>query len=150
MITGGCQCGAVRYAYDSTPEYPHICHCRMCQKAVGNYFAAFTACRRDGFRWTRGAPASFRSSTVATRGFCRDCGAPLFFAYDGSDYLGITIGSLDDPAVVTPDRQFGVESRQPAFAILHGLPEGRTEDDMTPERAAKMRSFQHPDGGEPA
>jgi hypothetical protein len=36
--TGGCQCGAVRYRIEGELEYPHLCHCRMCQKAAGNYF----------------------------------------------------------------------------------------------------------------
>ncbi len=29
-ITGGCQCGAVRYAlHVDRVEKPHVCHCRM-------------------------------------------------------------------------------------------------------------------------
>ena len=39
MMTGGCQCGAVRYELYSEPTEPSICHCRMCQKAFGNYIA---------------------------------------------------------------------------------------------------------------
>ena len=39
--TGGCQCGAVRYALLAEPYDPHICHCRMCQKAFGGPFAPF-------------------------------------------------------------------------------------------------------------
>ncbi len=38
-ITGGCQCGAIRYALHDAPTGASICHCRMCQKAFGNYFA---------------------------------------------------------------------------------------------------------------
>src|SRR5215475_8929725 len=38
LHTGGCQCGAVRYALYGQPTNPHVCHCRMCQKAFGNYF----------------------------------------------------------------------------------------------------------------
>ena len=41
--TGGCQCGAVRYALYAEPTNPHVCHCRMCQKAFGNVFAASPA-----------------------------------------------------------------------------------------------------------
>ena len=41
LHTGGCQCGAVRYALYAEPTNPHVCHCRMCQKASGGYFGAF-------------------------------------------------------------------------------------------------------------
>ena len=38
--SGGCQCGAIRYKIAGELGYPHICHCRMCQKASGNLFMA--------------------------------------------------------------------------------------------------------------
>ena len=38
--SGGCQCGAVRYHVTAVLDTSHICHCRMCQKAAGNFFAA--------------------------------------------------------------------------------------------------------------
>ena len=53
-MTGGCQCGAVRYALHEPPNDPHICHCRMCQKAFGNFFAALTGVALDKFEMTRG------------------------------------------------------------------------------------------------
>jgi hypothetical protein len=34
-ITGGCQCGAVRYRIEGDLGRASICHCRMCQKAFG-------------------------------------------------------------------------------------------------------------------
>ena len=83
VLTGGCQCGAVRYALFATPERTGICHCRMCQKAVGGPFSAWANVRMENFAWTRGAPGTFRSSSAAERGFCPRCGTPLYFAYVG-------------------------------------------------------------------
>jgi hypothetical protein len=60
-ITGGCQCGAVRYRITAPFENAHICHCRMCQKAFGNYFAPSSARRR---RVSSGRRASRPSSEV--------------------------------------------------------------------------------------
>ena len=37
-LTGGCQCGRVRYALSVVPDDVSVCHCRMCQKAVGGPF----------------------------------------------------------------------------------------------------------------
>ncbi|NKF31225.1 GFA family protein, partial [Pseudomonas sp. BGM005] len=77
--TGGCQCGAVRYRARGELGYPHICHCRMCQKAAGNYFLPLAAAKRQDFELTRGGPKWFRSSDLVRRGFCGDCGTPLFY-----------------------------------------------------------------------
>ncbi len=110
--TGGCQCGAVRYAFLSAPEKSHVCHCRMCQKAVGNVFATLVGAPKTNIRWTSREPSYFASSSLAKRGFCEKCGTPLTFAYDKPDaHLFVTTGSLDDPAMVPIERQFGVESR---------------------------------------
>ncbi|MGH6855101.1 MAG: GFA family protein [Aestuariivirga sp.] len=147
---GGCQCGAVRYAISGAFENPHICHCRMCQKAFGNYFAALVGAKKKDFQWTRGRPGIFRSSSVVERCFCRDCGTPLSIADNHSDRIAISIGSLDDPGAVTPAHQYGIESRLPAFEHLHGLEGSRTEDDVPPEMMVKLKSLQHPDGEEQA
>ena len=40
-LTGGCQCGAVRYRLTAWPTGENVCHCRMCQKASGGPFMAF-------------------------------------------------------------------------------------------------------------
>ena len=55
------------------------------------------------------------------------------------------IGSLDHPEAVTPEKQFGVESRLPAFFLLHDLPGMRTEDFFPSEKMAELASRQHPD-----
>jgi hypothetical protein len=144
-ITGGCQCGAVRYAITGPLTNPHICHCRMCQKAFGNYFAALVCTDRRHFSWTRGKPAIFESSANVERGFCANCGTPLSFAYKDGNLMDVSIGSLDDPASVTPENQYGAESRLPAFENLHLLPSSRSEDTIPPEALARLKSRQHPD-----
>ena len=45
-VSGGCQCGAVRYHATEMLDNSHICHCRMCQKAAGNIFIALVAAPR--------------------------------------------------------------------------------------------------------
>ncbi|MCW5696094.1 MAG: GFA family protein [Bauldia sp.] len=145
-ITGGCQCGAVRYALHEPPGNPHICHCRMCQKAFGSFFAPLAGVPREAFEITRGEMAIFRSSDQAERGFCAACGTPLSFRYLTSKRIAISLGSLDDPAAVKPAHQYGIEARMPWFAELAALP-GETTEDSDPKLAAdiKSTSHQHPD-----
>src|SRR6187431_2983431 len=97
-LTGGCQCGAVRYTLHEPPSGPHICHCRMCQKAFGSFFAPLTGVAEAKFELTRGALSTFKSSDQVERGFCKDCGTPLTFRYVASPRIAVSIGSLDDPA----------------------------------------------------
>jgi hypothetical protein len=145
LHAGGCQCGAVRYALYAEPSNPHVCHCRMCQKASGGYFGAFAGVALADLAWERGTPGVFKSSQLAERGFCRDCGTPLSFRYVDRDRISVSLGSLDDPARVVPAKQFGLESRLPFVAAIAGLPGTRTEDDVPPERLAQYKSRQHPD-----
>ena len=149
IYTGGCQCGAVRYRAEGTLSDPHICHCRMCQKAAGNYFMPLANVARDSFDITRGQPSWFRSSHLVRRGFCSHCGTPLFYDMPDADFINITLGSLDDPDDVSPVYQAGVESRVLWFSRLAGLPERETDDgsevSATRHLIVLETNCQHPD-----
>src|SRR5215207_9864947 len=125
VLAGGCQCGAVRYALYAVPSEPSICHCRMCQKAFGNYFAPLAGVPMADLAWTKGEPGVFKSSELVERGFCRNCGTPLFFRYVVRDRISVSIGSLDEPGRVKPVNQYGIESRLPAFFAVAALPRRR-------------------------
>jgi hypothetical protein len=112
VATGGCQCGAIRYAFYAPLEKIHVCHCRMCQRATGGLFAALAGGTPDNFAWTRGAPSFFASSNLAQRGFCEKCGTPLSFQYHSPGArIYATIGSLDEPGKAPIEVQYGIESR---------------------------------------
>lgn len=148
-ITGGCQCGAVRYRVDGALTDPHICHCRMCQKAAGNYFMPLASAKRDRLHITRGEISWFRSSEPVRRGFCNHCGTPLIFDPLTSDHYSVTLGSLDRPDLHRPLKQFGTEAVMPWFADLPGLEAHETGadgemDDGEVEEIAQS-NYQHPD-----
>jgi hypothetical protein len=122
-----------------------ICHCRMCQKAFGSWGAALVSVPEARLTWTRGKPGEFRSSAIVARGFCRDCGTPLYMKEDGFPDYEMAIGSLDNPELAPPSTQVGIESELSWFGTLASLPRKRTEDDRTPEDLKKLKSLQHPD-----
>lgn len=108
-------------------ENAHACHCRMCQRAVGGAFVLLAGGKKENFAWTKGAPGFFRSSNVATRGFCQACGTPLSFAYDMANArIYVTIGSLDAPGEAGIMTHYGVESRLPWVRFCEGVPEEKT------------------------
>ncbi len=144
--TGGCQCGALRYRIAGPLGDASICHCRMCQKAFGAWGAALVSVPHDQFKWTRGIPGVFRSSSIVDRGFCAACGTPMFMREDGDPNIELAIGTLDDPADIPAlSRQSAVESRLPWFSTMHNLPEERVSDYRTAEDIEKLKSRQHPD-----
>lgn len=145
LHTGGCQCGAVRYALMAEPTRNHVCHCRMCQKAVGGPFAAFAGIKPGDFEWTRGTPAVYASSTLAIRHFCAACGTPLTFRYVERDWMNVTMGSLDDANAAAPALQFGMELRVPWLPHVGMLPGTTTEQMVPAEAMARLASLQHPD-----
>jgi len=146
-ITGGCQCGAVRYALLEQPDNPHICHCRMCQKAFGSFFAPLTGVPPESFKVTRGSLSTFRSSDPVERGFCRDCGTPLTIHTIGSNRISVSIGSLDEPEKIEPTRQYGIEGRLSWFGRLPSLPGDKTTEEESPDETARIAAsnHQHPD-----
>ena len=145
-FSGGCQCGAVRYRIEGPMGSAGICHCRMCQKAFGSWGAALVTVPIKNLIWTRGQPTEFHSSPIVARGFCKNCGTPLYMQEQGSPDYDIAIGTLDDAnAVDAFANQVGVESKVSWFDTLHALPQKTTSNDRTPEDLAKLVSRQHPD-----
>lgn len=137
--TGGCQCGAVRYALTTEPTDLSLCHCRMCQKASGGPYMVFGRVPLDSLTWTRGSLSVFASSDLVNRGFCSNCGTPLTFRWR-SDAISITLGSLDDPGPFAPTERVGAEAVLPWSEHIAGLSPRPTE-----LGAAALVNHQHPD-----
>lgn len=147
-LTGGCQCGAVRFAVTAQPEGVHVCHCRMCQKAVGGPFTVICPVQKTDFHVTRGEIAWFQSSALAQRGFCRDCGTPMIFDYPWAADIGVLAGAFDHPELVPPQVQYGNESRVPWYNHLNELPGDKPTYSVDPEGRLpriKATNRQHPD-----
>jgi hypothetical protein len=144
VYSGGCQCGAVRFRVEGALSDASVCHCRMCQKASGNFYLPLVSVRGAKLEWTRGEPKKFRSSNFAFRGFCGECGTPL--TYEAPDGIALAIGAFDDPSGLAPIIQWGIESKLP---YVDHVPELPGEDTMADQEAADflatLVSYQHPD-----
>ena len=147
QVSGGCQCGAVRYHSPKMLDNAHLCHCRMCQKAVGNIFAALVAAPDDAVVWTRGTPAVWRSSEHVERGFCANCGTPLFYHDVTNGRTNLTIGSLDNPDDFKPHGHDGIEAQVSWFGDILSIEPGADTDTGVEDWAAAIKATnrQHPD-----
>ncbi|HRN88704.1 GFA family protein [Hyphomicrobium sp.] len=141
--SGGCQCGAVRFRVDGALGDASVCHCRMCQKAFGGFYAPLVSVSHATLTWTRGSPKKFQSSNIVTRGFCADCGTPL--TYEAPDGIALAIGAFDKPQEFAPVVQWGVEGKLPYVDHVHALPEKHSLADPNASFLADVISNQHPD-----
>ena len=143
-LTGGCQCGAIRFRVSAPPRHASICHCRMCQKATGGLFGPYASFSAVALTWTRGRRKTFRSSDAIARGFCGDCGTPLTFEY-GDHSIGLAIGAFDEPSAIRPVEQLASREQIPWFADLAGLPVHPEDEPRAAKHLASIVSYQHPD-----
>lgn len=121
QMTGGCQCGRVRYRATIENDEAYLCHCRMCQRATGGFAATFVQVPIDGLTWDN-EPDWFQSSPIAHRPFCSACGTPLGFAFlDGGKNIDITLGSFDEPGGFFPVAHSGAESMHEAWLDTRDL-----------------------------
>jgi hypothetical protein len=106
VLTGGCLCGALRYAARGEPTYAGYCCCADCRKASGSGFIPFMGFDGANFSVT-GATRQFRSPAArggeAVRNFCPTCGGLVFGGVIGeSESHTVYAGSLDDPSAFRP------------------------------------------------
>jgi len=131
VLTGGCLCGAVRFRADGPMHNASICHCSMCRKAGGGPYMAFVTVQRAHLDYGGAEPTLYRSSDIASRGFCGRCGTALTFEGDTTpDEVDIAIAALDDPSAVPPlDQIFAADAIGWALdlTVLPSYPRHRKE-----------------------
>jgi len=94
-LKGRCLCGAIRFRLVGEKRNVVVCHCGQCRRWHG-HVGAYTRVAKDDLE-LEGEVAWFRSSEIARRGFCRDCGSSLFWERIGTDLISVAAGSLDEP-----------------------------------------------------
>ena len=146
-VTGGCQCGALRYRATAMLDNSHLCHCRMCQKATGNIFSALVAAPDEALTFTRGTPSVWKSSELVERGFCGNCGTPLFFHHVENGRTNLMIGTLDNPHAFPPHANICTENMVDWFDTITGIENTGPTETNGPAWAAAIKASnnQHPD-----
>ncbi len=131
-ITGGCLCGAVRYQISAPAITVACCHCRMCQRFTGGQIAAGAMFPIEAFRFTQGDLKYYRSSPIAERGFCENCGSSMIYRAlvkaPWSDWYWVFLASLDNPENFVPTLHVGIESQMPWLDVHDDLPRVRYKD----------------------
>lgn len=128
---GGCLCGAVRFRIAGAPRDVAYCHCRMCQKASGAPVMAWASYAPGQVSFTSQEPRYYRSSEIAERGFCPNCGTPVIWrpvlrpGDTRPDTVDIALTCLDDPAALAPQYHIWTESQVTWLHLADTLPRHR-------------------------
>lgn len=115
--TGGCACGAVRYALSAPPLMVYNCHCTNCQKITGSAFTVAATIPEAALAFTNGSPArvEWKADSGNTRFglFCGRCGSRIANGQTPSiGMLSLRAGTFDDTSWVEPVGDIWTKSAQ--------------------------------------
>ncbi|HEY9058410.1 MAG TPA: GFA family protein [Aurantimonas sp.] len=120
-LTGGCQCGQVRYEIRKVPFAFYLCHCTECQRHTSSAYGESLRVESASVVITgtlRTTRRSSESGTVRLGDFCPECGVRIQHRSEGNpDRLNIKAGTLDDTSWLAPAGHIWVRSKQPFVAI---------------------------------
>ena len=117
-MTGGCQCGAIRYQITSFPLLLYTCNCTDCQRQTGSAFALNMPVAVKDFRITQGEPKGWHhlspsGSQVISR-FCGECATRLYGERaERPQTINIRAGTVDDTSWLMPAAHMFMRSAQP-------------------------------------
>ena len=124
-LTGGCACGAVRYALKSAPFDAGWCHCRSCQLNSGAPAMMFASVKAGNLVFTCGEDSvrRFKSSSFGHRLFCGACGTPIAMQVDHQpETIDFSVSTLEAPGAIAPGFHIFWASRVPWFDPGDDLP----------------------------
>ena len=123
-LTGGCQCGAVRYAIAGEPIAVYVCHCRECRKQSASAFGISLLVPKGAFSLQRGEVRTWSRRTDSGRTldcmFCGTCGSRVWHASPGSATITVKGGSLDQPVDLTAAIHIWTSRKLPGVIIPEG------------------------------
>jgi hypothetical protein len=120
-VTGGCQCGAVRFAITAKPVGLYVCHCRECQKQSASAFGVSVICRAADFHISQGRLNTWsrptdRGGTLDCH-FCAACGSRVWHGNDGAEMISVKGGSFDSPVDLTQAIHIWTSRKLPGVVI---------------------------------
>jgi hypothetical protein len=125
-FTGGCACGALRYALAGAPVEQAHCQCRGCQRRSGtghSSWLVFAAAPEAAVTGLAGAWASRgEGGTEKRHRFCPTCGAPVYMDFPAiPGLIAVVAASLDDPSRFAPGQVTWTSAAPPWDAFPPGL-----------------------------
>jgi hypothetical protein len=119
---GGCLCGAVRYEAHGPLRDVINCHCSRCRRTHG-HVGAYTDVPTSRLVLLEDRGLAWYVADQRERGFCRECGASLFWRRAGETTTAIAAGTLADPTGLRTVAHIYVASKGDYYEIDDALPQ---------------------------
>ena len=123
MHKGSCNCGAVRFEIAGNLPGPDACHCTVCRKQSGHYFASTDVPRASVTIRGEDKVTWWKSSEKVRRGFCSTCGCALFWDPVHKDWIGIAMGAIESPTDTKLRVHIFTADKGDYYDIADGLPQ---------------------------
>jgi hypothetical protein len=124
-LTGGCMCGAVRYAVAGAPSRVLNCHCRSCRTHTGAAMATLAVLKADQVDFSGDERKVYDSAPGVGRAFCANCGTSLTWETvlgDEGPIVAVHISTFDDPNALPPSAHTFYPERLSWFDAADDLP----------------------------
>ena len=121
-LTASCLCGSIKIKTKGYHRNVSNCHCIQCRKTHGIYGAYSNVKDKDIKFINKKNLSWFKSSKNAKRGFCKKCGASIFFKIKDSDNISIAAGMFDKPTKLKTTRNIFVGTKSDFYKITDKLP----------------------------
>jgi hypothetical protein len=119
---GGCLCGAVRFKAEGAPINVRICHCRLCQKAMGSPFFARALFDQQAITLD-GPTGRYPTSERLERVFCQVCGTRLASWRKNGTAAGLALALFDDRNAFAPTEHIWVSEKIDWVRVADDLPQ---------------------------
>ncbi|MBO6755559.1 MAG: GFA family protein [Roseibium sp.] len=140
-LSGGCLCGAVRFAAVPDKTEMGVCHCSMCRRWTGGTFMA-VGCGQSVELDGEDALGVYRSSDYGERVFCSKCGSTLFWRMADGSHTSVSAQAFDDPSVFDFTTEIFVDEQPANYAFAN-----KTRKMTGPEVFAYFAKKQEPHHG---
>jgi hypothetical protein len=131
--TGGCACGAVRYAIDRAPVFQNHCQCRDCQRRSGTGHGSYLSFTGRAEMTITGTVTHWAvagdSGQLKSHAFCPVCGTTVYLGFAAMpDLVAVPAASLDDPTRFEPQvltyrvRALPWDRQDPALPAFERMP----------------------------
>ncbi len=137
-VTGHCLCGAVRITITAMHPEIDVCHCAMCQRWGGAFYAgvkgdAVTVTGEDSI-------TVYQSSNWAERAFCGTCGSNLWYRFLPTGNRTFLAGLFDLPPGFAIEQQIFVDEKPDWYDLAQASPM-KTGPEIIAEATAAGFSF---------